>query len=118
MARKFDGKRCRELMAKRNVTGKDLAESIGISKGYFCDILNGKKHPSDKIVDLLADYFQCDEEMLWEGYNSDPIKRRVIEILDQLPESLRAQALAMIAELLERRKAGQSASKPPSTRRR
>jgi len=99
-------------MSQHNVTGKDLAKAIGISKGYLCDILNGKKRPSDKIVDMLAQYFACDENMFWEGYNSDPIKRRVIEILDQLPESLRAQALAMIADLLEQRAAGDTAPKP------
>ena len=48
------GKRIRELREKRKITSERFADENGISKGYLCDIENGKRLPTLEMLDKIA----------------------------------------------------------------
>ena len=48
--------------------GKDLADILGVSKGYISDILNYKKGLSKEVIRKLADYFKVSQEAFNRSY--------------------------------------------------
>lgn len=51
-----------------NLKAKDLAEILGISKGYVSDILNYKKGLSKKVIRKLASHFKVSQEAFNRPY--------------------------------------------------
>jgi HTH-type transcriptional regulator / antitoxin HigA len=51
-----------------NLKAKDLAEILGVSKGYVSDILNYKKGLSKKVIRKLASHFKVSQEAFNRPY--------------------------------------------------
>ncbi|MDK7927078.1 MAG: helix-turn-helix transcriptional regulator [Staphylococcus simulans] len=49
------GQNIKQIRKQRNLTQKQLADQIKISRSYLSDIENGNKNPSAKTVKKLAD---------------------------------------------------------------
>lgn len=49
------GQNIKQIRKQRNLTQKQLADQIEISRSYLSDIENGNKNPSIKTVKKLAD---------------------------------------------------------------
>ena len=122
MVKIFDNLHCRELRGAKCLSCRGLAKEVGVSVSYYSEIENGKRQPSPKLVGAMADFFGVEEESLYTGCDRDPIRKRAIEILNELPEAYRAAALAVLATLLEEHRAGRlprwiSSLKPSSGKR-
>ncbi len=63
--------RIRELRKKSGLTGEQLAEVVGVTKGYVSELENGKKMPGASLVLRLADAFGVDPAELYEGSPAD-----------------------------------------------
>ncbi|MDA3644402.1 helix-turn-helix domain-containing protein [Saccharopolyspora indica] len=63
----------------------EVAQAVGVSRGYLYDLLNGKNKPSHELAVALADFFRVEIE-----YFSDTDKGRELnrqyELLAQLGE--------------------------------
>lgn len=59
------GKRISQERRKKNLTTEKLAYENGISKGYLSDIENGKKLPSIKMLERIADALEVDISILF-----------------------------------------------------
>lgn len=60
------GKRVSQERRKKNLTTEKLAYENGISKGYLSDIENGKKLPSIKMLERIADALEVDISVLFK----------------------------------------------------
>jgi transcriptional regulator with XRE-family HTH domain len=60
------GKRVSQERRKKNLTTEKLAYENGISKGYLSDIENGKKLPSIKMLERIADALEVDISILFK----------------------------------------------------
>ena len=58
----------RSFLRDHNLKAKDLAEILGISKGYVSDILNYKKGLSKEVIRKLANYFKVSQEAFNRTY--------------------------------------------------
>lgn len=56
------------LMEENKLTQKDLAESLGISKGHVSDILNRKKGLSKKVIRMLSEKFKVKQSAFNQVY--------------------------------------------------
>jgi transcriptional regulator with XRE-family HTH domain len=45
-----------ELRLKRELTGLEVAEKVGIDESYMNEIENGKQNPTLKLLQAIADY--------------------------------------------------------------
>lgn len=48
------GERIRELREAKGLSLRGLAKQIGITPGYMSDMENGYRHPSDKVLESIA----------------------------------------------------------------
>jgi len=64
---KLKGKVIRKILFQKNKSQNWLAYRVGISSGYMAQLLNGDRHPSPKMRQLLLDYF--------EGYSFNDLFR-------------------------------------------
>lgn len=60
------GKRVSQERRKKNLTTEKLAYENGISKGYLSDIENGKKLPSIKMLERIAEALEVDISTLFK----------------------------------------------------
>ena len=60
------GKRLSQERRKKNLNTEKLAYENGISKGYLSDIENGKKLPSIKMLERIADALEVDISVLFK----------------------------------------------------
>lgn len=56
------------LLSDHKLKGKELAEILGVSKGYVSDILNYKKGLSKDIIRKLAQHFKISQEAFNRPY--------------------------------------------------
>jgi HTH-type transcriptional regulator/antitoxin HigA len=56
------------LMAEHQLRAKDLAELLGISKGFMSEILSYKKGFSKEIIRKLAEHFKVKQELFNRVY--------------------------------------------------
>jgi len=56
------------LMAEHQLKAKDLAELLGISKGFMSEILSYKKGFSKEIIRKLAEHFKVKQELFNRVY--------------------------------------------------
>src|SRR4051794_15943800 len=54
------GSRLAELRARHRVSGRALADAVGISRGYLSRVENGRQVPSIVILDRIAQRFGID----------------------------------------------------------
>lgn len=61
------GLRIKELRRDKGLTGEQLADMVGVSKGYISEIENGKKTPGAGLMMRFADALKCEVYELYEG---------------------------------------------------
>jgi len=49
------GRTMREIRLKRRIRQKDMAEMLGVSKPYYCQVERGNRRPSLKMVNDFMD---------------------------------------------------------------
>lgn len=83
------GLRIKILRKERGLTGEQLAEMVGITKGYISELENGKKTPGAGLVMRFAEALRCEVSDLYEGSSEekrDATLRAHMEIMSQLPD--------------------------------
>ena len=64
------GMRIRYLRKKANLTIEDLAFECDINKNYLCDLENGRRNPTLKVLEKLANGFGITISGLTQGLES------------------------------------------------
>ena len=44
---------------ERQITQREISEAIGVSQGHLSNIISGKKPPSQKLLDKIAEYLDA-----------------------------------------------------------
>ena len=83
----------RKIMDARNVSGKRLADSIGVGQSVVSRWRAGDAFPESQFLDALAHYFKCDlSEFLAKPETPIPVDpdevRKTIEFLRKVLSSL------------------------------
>lgn len=52
---------------RKDRTQKEIADSIGTSQGFYCDIENGVKNPSVSIAKKIAEILEFDWTLFFES---------------------------------------------------
>ncbi|MGW5643690.1 helix-turn-helix transcriptional regulator [Saccharopolyspora sp. NPDC003762] len=76
----------------------ELAQAVGVSKGYIYDLLKGKSEPSHALVVKIASFFEVDLEYFNDSPRSQELNRQY-EILAKLGEQNVQRIAARAAEL-------------------
>lgn len=64
----INGEKIKELMKKRDVTGVELAATVGISEPMVCYIIKGLREPSVTVLVRIADALGCSvDELIRKG---------------------------------------------------
>lgn len=97
--------RIRDLRKARKLTGEQLGELVGVSKGYISEIETGKKTPGADLLMRLADALQCEMHEVFEGTKDEQDRASIaahLEVMAQLsPEdrrSIERAALGLLAK--------------------
>lgn len=65
----------RNLMYKRDITQRQLANQIGVSSTIVSDWYNGKKTPRMDKIDLICRALNCDRsDLMFETINEKPVE--------------------------------------------
>ena len=100
----------RKIMKEKNITSRALAAKIGVSEPYISYLLTGKKRPSLKIVETLAEFFGVTSSDLIT--KKEPLPNEGLEALAKKYESVLLAMESMrpdlVAELMSRIEAAAS----------
>jgi transcriptional regulator with XRE-family HTH domain len=98
------GMRIKELRKKRGLTGEQLADMVGITKGYVSEIETGKKTPGAGLVLRLADALKAEVFELYDGTLTEQkaaALRAHMEVMSQLDDqdrmAIEKAALGLLA---------------------
>ena len=84
-------------------TGEQLAEIVGVTKGYISEIETGKKTPGAALMMRFADAFKCEVYELYEGTEAEQKDAAIhahMEVMKQLgADSRNAISLAALGLL-------------------
>lgn len=58
------GERMKRLRKEKKLTGKEMANILGISQGYYYDIERGDKRPTTDLIAKLCSYFGVSSDYL------------------------------------------------------
>lgn len=99
------GMRIRAIRKQRNLTGEQLAEMVGVSKGYISELENGKKTPGASLTLRLADALKVEIYELYDGPETDQraaAMRAHMDVMAQLPpedrQTIERIALGLLAK--------------------
>ncbi|SFX48764.1 DNA-binding transcriptional regulator, XRE-family HTH domain [Paracoccus pantotrophus] len=99
------GLRIRILRKQHGLTGEQLAEIVGITKGYVSEIETGKKTPGASLMMRFASALKCEVYELYEGTEEeqkDAALRDHMEVMAQLPDdernAIQKAALGLLAK--------------------
>jgi len=87
------GLRLQAYRQKKGLTGKQLADIIGISQGSLSELENGKRDPSGKVFQGIMENTDIDISWLITGKHPEKLRNktcqgRKFEILNQVEEWL------------------------------
>jgi transcriptional regulator with XRE-family HTH domain len=114
----IDRIKLRELRRSRKLTGKKLADMVGVGNRYISEIENGVNKPSQSLILRLAKALDaepsaiCIEEpnadsvraRAMELSGDDPLVLRAVDLLLELSEPERFRQLGAIADAVEAEK--------------
>ena len=63
------GKRLKKLLGTRGISVNTLSKEIGVSRSALFDYLNEVKNPTDKTLNMIADYFSVPVEYLTNSFS-------------------------------------------------
>lgn len=96
--------RVRELRKNLDLTGEQLGDMVGVSKGYISEIENEKKHPGSDLLMRLAEALRCSVGDLFEdGSEGDAAELHAhLQVMAQLPpedrRAIEKAALGLLAK--------------------
>jgi transcriptional regulator with XRE-family HTH domain len=67
------GQKINKLRLKRNLTMKELGESLGVSHAHISKLESGINSPSVDLLEKMADYFNIDISYFFEKETDDEI---------------------------------------------
>lgn len=73
------GEHLRSLRENKNLTLKNVAESIGIDTSLLAKIERDERQPTKTIIKLVSDFFKCDEKKLLNNFLSDQIAFKILD---------------------------------------
>ena len=53
------------LRNEKEMTMKQVADTLGISESHYCLIENGQRRPSPELAQSIGDFFDCDWTMFF-----------------------------------------------------
>ncbi len=99
------GLKIRDLRKKRGITGEQLGEMVGVSKGYISELETGKKTPGAGLVLRLADALKVEVFELYEGTLTEQKAAALhahMEVMSQLEDAdrlaIQKAALGLLAK--------------------
>jgi len=103
--------RVQEVRSKLNISQRDFAKKIFISKSLLCDIERGNRGINDRTIQLISTEFNVNKDWLLTGKGKifsapppDIQREKLIEIYDQLDKSLQDCLLEQSIALLKVKK--------------
>jgi len=94
------GKLLRQLREEHEIGIKKLAPELGVNYTYLSKLENNKARPSDQLIERIANYFNCDRDMLYVA--ADKVPHDAMEVIRRYPrESL--QYLRSLAQHASKR---------------
>ncbi|GAB3680850.1 helix-turn-helix domain-containing protein [Saccharopolyspora tripterygii] len=81
-----------------NYKKPEVAEAVGVSRGYLYDLINGKNKPSHEVVVALAEFFQVPIEYFSNTERGRELNRQY-ELLARLGEQNVRQLATRASEL-------------------
>lgn len=99
--------RIKDLRRERGETQESLAALIGITRGAYANIENGKREPDIKTMTVLANHFDVTIDQLLgleekekptpeDGGGLDGEQMEIVSLYKAAPPALRAAALAVL----------------------
>ena len=83
----------KNLRANRNITLRKLAEITGYSAGYLTDLEQGNREPNEKLINILINAYNLDENSQRELFDAvanstNNIPYDIIHFLKENPEEM------------------------------
>lgn len=92
----------RKLLKDRNISQKELAESIGVSGGTLSDWLRGRFYPRKKYIDAMAQYFNVSADEITKEKDTSQ-DEKLMSLFNSLSDDKKAQAIEYVRFLLRHR---------------
>jgi transcriptional regulator with XRE-family HTH domain len=93
--------RLSELRLQRDVSAREMSQSIGQSDNYICNIENRHNLPSMSVFFYICDYLKVTPQEFFDLESHDPT--RLTEITEKL-KRLTPDQLALISKLIDQMK--------------
>lgn len=92
-----------EWRTHRGATQQELADAIGLLKGYISELERGKKRYNQDHLERMAKFFDCSPGDILNINPLDPTPQaEVIDIWSRIPDAQRAAAKAMLQSLSDK----------------
>ena len=100
--------RLKILLSELNLSQRQFAQKINLDAGYFSRIIQGKVIPPDRILLLIESVFRVRHQWLISGegdifqdQDASPLKKRILEMVEQLSDEQVRAVSAFIRYLTE-----------------
>ena len=93
--------RLAELRLQKDVSAREMSQSIGQSENYICNIENHHNLPSMSVFFYICDYLRITPQEFFDLESRDP--NRLTEIIEKL-KRLNPEQLALVSKLIDQMK--------------
>ena len=93
--------RLAELRLQKDVSAREMSQSIGQSENYICNIENHHNLPSMSVFFYICDYLRITPQEFFDLESHDP--NRLTEIIEK-PKRLNPEQLALVSKLVDQMK--------------
>ena len=93
--------RLAELRLQKDVSAREMSQSIGQSENYICNIENHHNLPSMSVFFYICDYLKITPQEFFDLESHDP--NRLTEIIEKL-KRLNPEQLALVSKLVDQMK--------------
>ena len=93
--------RLAELRLQKDVSAREMSQSIGQSENYICNIENHHNLPSMSVFFYICDYLRITPQEFFDLESHDP--NRLTEIIEKL-KRLNPEQLALVSKLVDQMK--------------
>ena len=93
--------RLAELRLQKDVSAREMSQSIGQSENYICNIENHHNLPSMSVFFYICDYLRITPQEFFDLESHDP--NRLTEIIEKL-KRLNPEQLALVSKLIDQMK--------------
>ena len=93
--------RLAELRLQKDVSAREMSQSIGQSENYICNIENHHNLPSMSVFFYICDYLKITPQEFFDLESRDP--NRLTEIIEKL-KRLNPEQLALVSKLIDQMK--------------